>query len=285
MSRWLKVMTGVTGALAGGVGIASVVAGRLWQRETEQLVEALERARTHSAPVRYDPAELVGLPPPVVRYFELALTPGQPIVHGARIEHTGEFRGGLDADWRPFRSAQWFNVDPPGFVWDATIAMAPLVSVRVRDRYLRGRAGMLGRVAALVTVVDQRDTPELASSALHRSFAERVWLPTSLLPSQGVRWEAIDDSTARATLSDGDITVSFDAHFGPGGEIERVTMLRYRDADGVGIPTPFEGRFSDYHRLDGMLLPVEGEVAWILPEGRLDYWRGRITAVDYDLAR
>jgi hypothetical protein len=30
------------------------------------------------------------------------------------------------------------------------------------------------------------------------------------------------------------------------------------------------------------MVPREGEVAWILPEGRLTYWRGRVVKVEYD---
>ena len=33
----------------------------------------------------------------------------------------------------------------------------------------------------------------------------------------------------------------------------------------------------------GILIPLEGEVAWILPDGRRPYWRGRIREIDYEL--
>ena len=65
------------------------------------------------------------------------MTPGQPLVRTARIEHTGEFRSGLDAPWSPFTSVEHFAVKPPGFVWDAAIRMSPLMTVRVRDSYLQ----------------------------------------------------------------------------------------------------------------------------------------------------
>lgn len=31
-----------------------------------------------------------------------------------------------------------------------------------------------------------------------------------------------------------------------------------------------------------MLVPLQGEVAWLLPQGPLPYWRGRIERVEYD---
>jgi hypothetical protein len=29
------------------------------------------------------------------------------------------------------------------------------------------------------------------------------------------------------------------------------------------------------------MVPREGDVAWILPEGRLTYWRGKVVGVEY----
>ena len=34
-----------------------------------------------------------------------------------------------------------------------------------------------------------------------------------------------------------------------------------------------------------MYVPLEGEVAWLPPEGAKPYWRGRITAISYEFAR
>jgi hypothetical protein len=36
---------------------------------------------------------------------------------------------------------------------------------------------------------------------------------------------------------------------------------------------------------DGICIPTEGEVAWLLPEGPKPYWRGRITSLRYEFAK
>jgi hypothetical protein len=41
----------------------------------------------------------------------------------------------------------------------------------------------------------------------------------------------------------------------------------------------------DYASVDGMMIPMAGAVEWLTPEGRLTYWRGRITRAEYELAR
>jgi hypothetical protein len=174
---------------------------------------------------------------------------------------------------------------PSGFVWDARIEMVPLVGVRVRDGYLAGEASLIARAGGLVTVVDRKGSPGLASGALHRWLAESVWLPTALLPREGLAWEAVDDSTARVTLRDAGLAVSLDVHFDAAGGIARVEAERYRDVNGAGVLTPFVGHFREYAPVQGMRIPMQGEVEWILPEGRLSYWKGRVERADYAFAR
>jgi len=121
---------------------------------------------------------------------------------------------------------------------------------------------------------------------LLRFFAESAWYPTALLPSQGVAWEAIDDTQARATLTDGATTVKLVAQFDAQGLICSVRSdERYREVEGKQIATPWQGRFWYYERRDGILVPLEGEVAWLLSDGAKPYWRGRIDHIEYEYAR
>jgi hypothetical protein len=55
-----------------------------------------------------------------------------------------------------------------------------------------------------------------------------------------------------------------------------------RDVKGTSVPTPWEGRWLEYAERGGVRVPVRGEVAWILAEGRVPYWRGEITKVTYE---
>jgi hypothetical protein len=74
-----------------------------------------------------------------------------------------------------------------------------------------------------------------------RFFAEAAWYPTRLLPSQGVRWEAIDNSSARATLQDGDTTVSLDFRFDEAGLIASIRAeARARTVNGGLLFAPWQ---------------------------------------------
>ena len=60
---------------------------------------------------------------------------------------------------------------------------------------------------------------------------------------------------------------------------------RGRTVGGIVVPTPWHGRFWNYAMRDGMRVPLDGEVAWLLPEGAKPYWRGRITQLSYTFAQ
>jgi hypothetical protein len=97
--------------------------------------------------------------------------------------------------------------------------MAPGVSAFVHDAYMLGEGSLHASLIGLFTVADVRGTPAAAQGELLRFFAEMPWYPTALLPSQGVRWEAIDNASARATVTDGATTVSLVFRFNPEGTI------------------------------------------------------------------
>jgi hypothetical protein len=275
----------VLGLVAGAVAARAYGAQR-WAAATDALHTRLESARQPNHIQRYSADELHGLPAPVQRYVRTVLQDGQSIITAATMEHTGTFNMSETGEqWQPFTSTQQVTTQRPGFVWAGRIALLPGVPALVHDAYLAGEGILHASLAGLVSIVDMRDTDELARGELMRFAAEAVWYPTALLPSQGVQWHAVDDTTADATLSDGDLTLTLRFGFTAEGLIETVRAeARGRTVGEDVIPTPWEGRWSDYAERDGMLIPMEGEVAWLLPEGPHPYWRGRVTQIRYALA-
>ena len=174
----------------------------------------------------------------------------------------------------------------PGFLWDARIRMGPGLPVFVHDAYVAGRGVLTARLFGLVTVMDAEQSKELAEGEFLRWVAEAAWYPTALLPSQGAAWRYLDDRSALLTMRDGitaaTVTVGFDAE----GRIARVRAeRRARETPDGPVPTPWEGRFWDYVQQDGMWIPRQGEVAWLLPDGPRPYWRGHIERVTYTFLR
>ncbi len=118
-----------------------------------------------------------------------------------------------------------------------------------------------------------------------RFLAETAWYPTALLPNQGVRWEAVDNRSANATIVDGPLTLTLRFSFNDSGLITSVRA----EARGamVGkemVMVPWEGSWSNYKLRDGMMVPFAGEAAWLRPQGRRPYFLGGSTPLTYEFA-
>lgn len=281
-----KIAIGLVVAVAVGL-VSLVLVGRwVWHARSQSLLAELTAPARAIEGMAFRLEVTEGLPAPARAYLARVLAPGQPAIVSARISHSGTFNMGSDEpQWRPFSSTQDVLVDGPGFLWNANVLMAPGMPARVHDAYVNGSAVLTARLFGLIPVMDAEDSPELAQGELMRFLAEAPWYPTALLPSETVTWTPIDDDSARVTLVDGDTSVSLEVRFGPDGLIESVRSEgRYRDVDGTQVLTPWEGWFWNYEERDGMLIPLDGEVAWLRQDGRWPYWRGHIDEITYGFA-
>ncbi|MGQ4650609.1 DUF6920 family protein [Lyngbya aestuarii] len=280
---WIK-WTAIIGVLIiVSFGIATTYGSYRWQLDTAELRAKLKSGQQIMKLNIYDPKEIEGLPAPVQRFFQTVLKDGQPIVAAVKLSQQGQFNlNELEDKWNPFTATQLVITQPLGFDWDARIQMAAGLNAFVHDTYLLGEGNLHASLLGLFTLANMPNTPELNQGELLRFFAEALWYPTALLPSQGVRWEAIDDNSARANLTDGATTVSGVFQFNADGTISTFRAeVRYRDKL---TAMPWGGSFRDYTVRDGMLIPLEGEVGWEYPEGIRLYFKGKITEISYEFA-
>ena len=161
--------------------------------------------------------------------------------------------------------------------------MVPGLSVYVHDAYVGGEGILNPSILGLFSLADPVEVGVLAQGEFVRFFAETAWYPTALLPNQGVRWETVDDRSAKATLEDGKISVMMLVNFNGADLIESVSVeARAAMVGKAVVMTPWEGRMSNYQMRDGMLIPLTCEAAWLRPEGRAPYWRGTISSLTYE---
>ena len=256
-----------------------------WQSETDKLRVKLTNGQREIQPKVYDPKEIVGLPEPVQRYFKAVLQDGQAIIAKVELSQKGQFHmNETEYKWHKFTATQLVTTQRLGFDWDAKIEMVPFVNVFVHDTYLLGEGNLQASILGLFTVAKMHNTPELNQGELLRFFAEAVWYPTSLLPSQGVVWEVIDQHSSRATLTDGETTASVVFQFDAEGLITsmRAEARCYRVVGDKLMFMPWVGNFREYSIRNGMRIPLEGEVGWEHPEGLRLYFKGEITKISYE---
>ena len=276
------IVFGSAGALA-----ASVLYGNSrWNAGTTQLLNRLDAAQIKSAPQFFDVKELEGLPVPVKRYFQVVLKNGQPIITAATVQHKGTFNMGTTVDnWKPFTSTQRVITNRPGFDWDARVMLFPGIAAHIHDAYIAGSGMLKVAVLGLIPVADLRETADMSKGEFMRFCFEAAWYPTALLPSQGVVWKAVDAQSADATFTDAGIIINVRFGFGADGLIETVFAAeRGRLVGDKMTQTPWLGRYSNYAERSGMLVPIQSEVGWVLPEGAKTYYRSLMTTASYEFA-
>lgn len=269
----------VTGVSVLATAAFAVQRRRVSERVRDYMASVQEGANPVSAGP-YEQRDVEDLPAPVRRYFETVLQEGQQHVSQVRLTQAGQFRlGGTDAAWYPFTAIQIYSVSPPGYVWDADIELVPLVSARVLDAYVKGEGLLQASLLGAIPVASAGPDRQMNEAELQRYLSETPWFPTALLPAAGVSWDGIDDRTARATISDGDVTATGVFHFDEAGYLRRLTADRYRqDTDAT---VPWVGRYKTYEDRAGMEIPTEAEVGWETAEGAVPYWRGEITEIEF----
>jgi len=285
---WLGLLLAFLALAAAGV---SAYGSKQWANATRVLRRKLEAAGTDkkarsASPTRFDSRELEDLPAPVQRYFRAVLKEGQPIVSALTIEMVGTFNISTTAEhWKPFTSRQRVATHRPGFLWDAQVSMVPGLVVRVVDSYIAGSGLLHAAIFGLVTVAKVSGGGEVDRGEFMRFFAEAAWYPTALLPSQGVRWEAVDDRSANATIMDGPLRLTLLFRFNHAGLIDSVrSEARGAMVGNKVVMMPWECSLSNYEVRDGMTVPITGEASWVQPEGRKPYFRGTITSLTYEFA-
>ena len=110
-----------------------------------------------------------------------------------------------------------------------------------------------------------------------RYLAELAWAPDAILRNVDLRWREAGSDQLVVGAGSGEraaeVTLILD---GDGRIAEAFAPDRGALVDGVTVPTPWRGVFSDYRFHDGVWLPFFGEVSWEKPSGAFTYWQGRI---------
>jgi hypothetical protein len=240
-------------------------------------------ARASSAQASIVTADEVSrLPVPVRRWLDSAGVVGKPRALSIRLKQRGGLRTSADGDFMPALADQYFTVADPAFVWRVQVAMFQL-PIYGRDSYIDGRGHMLIKALGLVPIADAAGG-QIDQGTLLRFLGEMVWFPSAVLEPY-VHWTAIDEASARATMTYGNVTASADFFFDPQGRVERIAGLRYlQDGDALPRLERWVVHNSRWQPMNGILIPVAGEVTWELKSGDFTYYRWEITEIEQNVS-
>jgi hypothetical protein len=226
-------------------------------------------------------AMLQDLPAPVQRYLRYAGIVGKPIVHTVRLKQEGRFRTGADQPWMDIRADEYYNVDNPGFLWNATFYQNGLPILRVRDGYREGHGHILGKLGALFTVLEGGGDG-IDQGTMLRYLQEMTWFPSAFL-NDNIKFAPIDDGSAQVTFTDHGRSVTGTLFIDAEGRLTNFSGERFQnDEAGYGTWTTPITAYGEY---EGLRLPKSGKGVWLLPEGDLEYIDVAATAIEYDVAQ
>lgn len=223
--------------------------------------------------------DLATLPPVVQRWLERSGAVGKPVPQFVHLKQSGEMKTKPDGKWIPFTAEQDFNVTNPGFLWTTEIEVAPGLTLGGRDLYLNGHGHMLIKAFYLFPVADATG-PETDQGTMLRYLAEASWFPGAALSSY-IRWDSIDDRSARAAMTYGGVTASGIFHFNAAGDFAAFDAKRYY--------TRKEGAtLEDWHIEakgwktfgNGVRIAHQNEVSWKLAEGDFTWLKLEISELE-----
>ncbi|MDJ0973300.1 MAG: hypothetical protein QNJ98_02410 [Planctomycetota bacterium] len=177
-----------------------------------------------------------------------------------------------------FRARQWMDVTTSAFVWDARVRVG-FQSVRVTDAFEAGRGRLDVRLPCVrIAHAVGRDVD---LGEVSRYLAELPWAPHALVANPEVHLRSEDDQHVILACALGDTEVAVRMEVDEHGAPVRARMpARPRSVGKRFEPTPWLVSYGPLEDRAGVRVPMSGEAAWELPEGRFTYWRGRITAYE-----
>ncbi len=220
-------------------------------------------------------AELPGL---VRRYLERALPPQTPTPAAVRVTQSGEMWLKRGSGARRFTAVQDYAVREVAFTWQARFPLAPLLSLRVVDRYAGGAGSLEARLLGVRMM--RQAGPETTLGEALRYLAELAWVPHAMAANRRLEWRQLDQRSVEVATQIAATRAAVTLQFDATGDITgaRCDERPFQQDNGF-VPRPWGGTFSDYASLDGIRIPTRGEVRWELPDGPYTYWRGTITSL------
>jgi hypothetical protein len=163
--------------------------------------------------------------------------------------------------WMPMKARQ-IIAPPKGFVWRAEVGDG-LMRFSGGDHYANGSGRVRFWLCGVIPLV-QQEGPDVSRAAIGRLACETIWMPSSLLPQRGVKWEALDDESARAMMKIGEETISLTLFVEPDGRLREIRTMRWGDQtdDGGYGYISFGGRIHEERAFGGYTIPSKVSVGW-----------------------
>ncbi len=221
------------------------------------------------------------LPEPIRRYLDFAVLDPRP-VREVRMYLEGKV---ILPGWdKAIAVSGWqvIGADRPRFHWQVAARVSPFLTARIIDAYDHGVGSIYSRVNRLVTVIDDKNIPQLNLTQLARWSGLAVMVPTVFTRADVFTWQSDGPNAAMAVVRDGKWAIRHRFVVNPDGSLaETISQDRWERYDGVYKRTASIMRRSDWTLVDGLRIPLSFTVTRIEPDGsKIEFWKGRFSQIE-----
>ncbi len=262
-------MTTLLIIVAGAIAVLEILL--LIRVRYDRLVNNIWRSLKSEPSDRVFTKEMVAdLDEPVQRYFLHAIALGTPLAADVELKMSGSFRLKPDANWIPMQASQIIST-APGFVWKARVGRG-LRRFSGADYYSQGKGKMRFSIWGLIPLVDAHND-NITRSGIGRLGAEySIWLPSALLPHNGVSWQAIAHNTIQANLKIDNEPITLTLTIDSDGKLLKLSLPRWGDKTEKGDwqYITFGGEVQAEKTFGGYTVPSKISAGWWF--GTDKYW-------------
>lgn len=283
MNNWATICIGAIALLGGAVAFGLGAQRRAAGEAERAFAGVVAPARPPTE--RFDPEQVAGLPEIAQRYFRHAIAPGTPLYTIAELEMEGTFLLGDKHKFQTYEMSAHEALRPPDqFIWIPKMRSGAM-TITGSDALVRGQAWTRFWLLGLLPVANVRSSPDVLRSAQFRAAVEgALWLPTSLLPQNGIEWKQTGLNEAEVTFRRFTPPVVLRLTLNQHGAVREAVGQRWSNVN----PSkrfqlqPFGGSISSEATFQGLTVPTRMAVGnHYGTKDYLPFFQARITSAEF----
>ncbi len=219
------------------------------------------------------PADLRPLPPVVRDLAHRLCATAQS--GDVRLTQKGRMRQDPASSWMTFSATQTISTTTCAFEWRARSGPAGMISIR--DALVGGEGVLDVKALGFIPIAHIGSSPALTRGELMRYLAELPLAPAAILANPSLYWRSDGPDRLIVTAGTGETAAEVSFTLDSDGRIATILAPdRPRGLKNDFVPTPWQGRFTDYRQHLGVWLPFAAEVSWTLDGQEFIYWQGHM---------
>lgn len=242
-------------------------------------------AKTHHLTGNFTENDLAALPPPVQKYFRYCGYLGTPKMWNMRASFKDvDFVLSQDKPKVKIDYVQYNFVNEPvrfAFI-DTSMYGLPFQGL---DAFQNGKGSMKGVLGKAFTLFDQKGK-DMDKASLVTCLAESLIVPNFAL-QDFIKWEPIDDTHAKATITYDGMSVGGVFTFDKNGAMTNFTTddRTYIDVNGNVRKVKWSAICGSYKETNGIKHPTALKAIWHLNTGDLVYFDSHNAAIQFNVAK